>query len=59
MTRVRTRMRHASLVLAPLAFGFITACGESEKRLDEQLKADLAAAAEGPGNRGQFASPAE
>ena len=59
MSQFRTRMRHASLLLAPLAIGVLTACGGADQRLDEQLKADLAAAAQAPGNRGQFASPAE
>ena len=59
MTQFRTRIRHASLVLAPLSFAVMTACGGADQRLDEQLKADLAAAAQAPGNRGQFASPAE
>lgn len=59
MTQIRTRMRHVSLLLAPLAFGVLTACGGADQRLDEQLKADLAAAAQAPGARGQFASPAE
>ena len=43
MTQIGTRMRHASLLLAPLAFGVLTACGGADQRLDEQPKAALAA----------------
>jgi len=59
MTEIVTRMRHVSLLLIPVAFGMLTACGGADRRLDEQLKADLAAAAQAPGSRAQFASPAE
>jgi len=59
MSQIRTRVRHASSLLAPLAFGALTACGGADQRLDAQLQADLAAAAQAPGNRAQFASPVE
>ncbi len=58
MTLIRTRLRHSALLIAPFAFGVLTACSGSNK-MDEQLKADLAAASQAPGVRGQFASPAE
>mgnify|MGYP002628844985 CR=1 FL=1 len=59
MTHIRRRRRHRSWLLGPLAVGVLTACGGADQRLDEQLKADLAAASQAPSNRGQFASPAE
>ena len=60
MQLIRTLRRSSVLsLLASLVFGFLTACGGSDARIDEQLRADLAAAAQAPGARGQFASPAE
>lgn len=45
-------------LLAPVAFAVLTACGPSDsQRVDDQLRADLAAAAQAP--RQQFASPQE
>lgn len=53
----RTRVRWLSVLLAPVAFGVLTACG-GKSAVDEQLRADLLAASQAPNAR-QFASPAE
>ncbi len=60
MSALRTRLRLAAVpLLAPIAFGVLTACNGAENKVDEQLRADLSAAAQAPGYRQQFASPAE
>jgi hypothetical protein len=61
MSPIRTRLRMAAVsLLAPLAFGVLTACsGDNDRKVDEQLRADLLAASQTPGNRQQYASPAE
>ena len=45
-------------LLAPVAFSVLTACGNSE-RVDEQLRADLAAASTAPSARQGYVSPQE
>lgn len=57
-TRLFPQARWAAVVLIPLAFGVLTACGRGSS-VDDQLKADLMAASQAPANRAQFASPAE
>jgi hypothetical protein len=57
-TPVGTRARWTSVLLAPLAFGVLTACSSGSK-VDDQLRADLMAASQAPANRQQYASPAE
>lgn len=60
MSELTTRLRTAAVpILAPIAFGVLTACGGSDRQLDEQLRADLLAASQAPANRQQFVSPAE
>lgn len=55
-----SRMRHAALpLLAPVAFGVLTACGGRDKDFDQQLRADLMAAAQAPANRQMYVGPAE
>lgn len=57
-TRSNLRVSAFSL-LAPVAFAVLTACGGSDSRVDDQLRADLAAASTAPSARQQFASPQE
>jgi hypothetical protein len=60
MSALRTRLRTAAVpILAPIAFGVLTACSGSDRTVDDQLKADLMAASQAPANRQQFVSPAE
>lgn len=60
MSAIRTRLRTAAVpILAPIAFGVLTACSGSDSKVDEQLRADLMAASQAPANRQQFVSPAE
>lgn len=60
MSALRTRLRLAAVpLLAPIAFGVLTACNGAKNTVDEQLRADLTAAAQAPGNRQQYASPME
>lgn len=60
MSALHTRLRTAAVpLLAPIAFGVLTACGGSDRQIDDQLRADLMAAAQAPTNRQQFMSPAE
>lgn len=60
MLSFRTRLQRTSvLVLAPLAFGLLTACQGSDRALDEQMRADLLAASQAPSARQQYMSPAE
>lgn len=60
MSALRTRLRLAAVpLLAPVAFGVLTACNGSDRKIDEQLRADLTAAAQAPGYRQQYASPME
>jgi hypothetical protein len=59
MSISRSNMRVSALpLLAPVAFAVLTACGNSDRRVDDQLRADLAAAMQAPA-RQQFASPQE
>ena len=57
----RSNMRVSALaLLAPVAFAVLTACGQkSDSRVDDQLRADLAAASTAPSLRQQYASPQE
>lgn len=57
-TRIHLSARWMTVLLAPAAFGVLTAC-RGGSSVDEQLKADLLAASQAPANRAQFASPAE
>ena len=60
MTLIRSSLRASAITLAaPLAFVLLTACGGDRSGVDEQLRADLAAAAQAPTMRQQFASPME
>jgi hypothetical protein len=60
MSALRHRLRLAAVpLLAPIAFGVLTACNGNDRKVDEQLRADLLAASQAPGNRQQFMSPAE
>ncbi|HEY0929709.1 MAG TPA: glycine zipper domain-containing protein [Gemmatimonas sp.] len=60
MPSLPSRMRQAALpLLAPVAFGVLTACGGRDKDFDQQLRADLMAAAQAPANRQMYVGPAE
>ena len=60
MTLLRSSFRASAMTLvAPLAFVVLTACSRDNSRVDDQLRADLAAAAQAPSMRQQFASPME
>lgn len=60
MKRLGARLRTAAVpLLAPIAFGVLTACSGDDRKIDEQLRADLLAASQAPANRQQFMSPAE
>ncbi len=60
MSFSRSNLRVSALpVLAPVAFAVLTACGPRDNRVDDQLRADLAAASTAPSARQQFASPQE
>ena len=60
MSFSRSNLRVSALsLLAPVAFAVLTACGQRDNRVDEQLRADLAAASTAPSARQQFASPQE
>lgn len=60
MSAFQTRLRTAAVpLLAPIAFGVLTACGGNDRKIDEQLRADLMAASQAPTNRQQYMSPAE
>lgn len=60
MSITRSNLRGSALsLLAPVAFGVLTACGGRDSRVDDQLRADLAAASTAPSVRQQFASPQE
>lgn len=60
MSISRSNLRGSALsLLAPVAFGVLTACGGRDSRVDDQLRADLAAASTAPSVRQQFASPQE
>ena len=60
MTLIRSSFRASAMTLvAPLAFVVLTACSRDSSRVDEQLRADLAAAAQAPSMRQQFATPME
>src|SRR5262245_45736897 len=52
------RSRRTLLVVSG-GVALLTACGRDERRVDDLLRADLAAAAQAPSMRQQFASPAE
>ena len=55
-----SRVRQATLLLlAPLAFGVLTACGGRDNEFDQQLRADLMAASQAPANRQMYVGPAE
>lgn len=57
---LRSKLRFTALpLLAPVAFGVLTACGGRDRDFDQQLRADLMAAAQAPANRQMYASPAE
>ena len=59
MTLTRSNIRVSAFpLLAPVAFAVLTACGNSDK-VDDQLRADLAAASTAPSMRQQYASPQE
>ena len=59
MSAIYTRLRAAAIpLLAPLAFGVLTACSRDERKLDDQLRADLMAASQAP-NRQQIMGSAE
>jgi hypothetical protein len=49
----------AMTLLAPVAFGVLTACSGNDRRVDDPLRADLMAASQAPANRQQVMSPAE
>lgn len=60
MSALVPRLRLAAVpLLAPVAFGVLTACSGNDRRVDDQLRADLMAASQAPANRQQFMSPAE
>jgi len=60
MSFTRSNLRVSAFpLLAPVAFAVLTACGGSDSRVDDQLRADLAAASTAPSARQQFASPQE
>ncbi len=60
MSFSRSNLRVSALpLLAPVAFAVLTACGQRDSRVDDQLRADLAAASTAPSARQQFASPQE
>lgn len=60
MSALVSRLRLAAVpLLAPVAVGVLTACSDNDRRVDEQLRADLMAASQAPANRQQFMSPAE
>lgn len=60
MSFSRSNLRVSALpLLAPVAFAVLTACGQRDDRVDDQLRADLAAASTAPSARQQFASPQE
>jgi YMGG-like Gly-zipper len=60
MSAIYTRLRTAAIpLLAPVAFGVLTACSGDDRKLDDQLRADLMAASQAPANRQQFMGPAE
>lgn len=54
-----SHIRMATMLLVPLTFLLLTACGGEDRRMDDLLRADLAAAAQAPSMRQQFASPQE
>jgi hypothetical protein len=54
-----SRVHLAALLLIPVALVALTACGRDDRRGDELLRADLAAAAQAPSMRQQYASPQE
>lgn len=60
MTLIRSSLRTSAMTIAaPIAFAVLTACSSDSSRIDDQLRADLAAAAQAPSMRQQYASPAE
>jgi hypothetical protein len=60
MTLIRSSFRASAMTIAaPLAFVLLTACSSDKSRADEQLRADLAAAAQAPSMRQQFVGPSE
>jgi hypothetical protein len=60
MSPIRTRLRQSAIpLLAPVAFGVLTACSGGDRKLDEQMRADLLAASQAPSNRQQIMGPAE
>ena len=56
MTRIRSRL---ALLALPIGLVTLSACDRSDRRTDDLLRADLAAAAQAPSTRQQFASPQE
>lgn len=60
MSVLRNRPRRVvAPLLTPLVAGVLAACNGSDRRIDEQLRADLLAASQAPAARQQYASPAE